>query len=203
MIDGDIARSAEKCRSTAIKEPRMGSRPLFGRNLALFRVRLGSLRGGTIGNSYRTSGTNNKSVHYNISKASGTEAEGKLIRHEHCFPSKQKTSLKCQILAEMSNLGWNVESWLKCQILAEMSNLGWNVKSWLKCRIFAEMSKARYYVQQWRAIWKMNSMKSAISSKISAIFSNSAVLPKFPRFSPFSAIYPRLVVISAIPRRPR
>ena len=90
MIDGDIARSAEKCRSTAIKEPRMGSRPLFGRNLALFRVRLGSLRGGTIGNSYRTSGTNNKSVHYNISKAIGTEAVGKLIRHEHRFPSKQK-----------------------------------------------------------------------------------------------------------------
>ena len=34
----------------------------------------------------------------------------------------------------------------------------------------------------------MNGMKFAISSKISAIFSNSAVLSKFPRFSPFSAI---------------
>lgn len=44
MIDGDIAGSAKKCRTTAIKETRMRSRPLLGRNLALFRVRLGSLR---------------------------------------------------------------------------------------------------------------------------------------------------------------
>ena len=181
MIDGDIARSAEKCRSTAIKEPRMGSRPLFGRNLALFRVRLGSLRGGTIGNSYRTSGTNNKSVHYNISKASGTEAEGKLIRHEHCFPSKQKTSLKCQILAEMSNLGWNVESWLKCQILAEMSNLGWNVESSLKCLKLATMFNSGERYGKWIA-W------------------NPRFLRKFPRFFPIPRFYQNFRDLHRFPR---
>ena len=134
MIDGDIARSAEKCRSTAIKEPRMGSRLLFGRNLALFRVRLGSLRGGTIGNSYRTSGTNNKSVHYNISRQVGHERlKGNWFVMNTAFHRSKK-------------LRWNVKSWLKCQILAEMSNLGWNVKSWLKCQIFAEMSNLRWNV---------------------------------------------------------